>query len=354
MMARSIHMRDLVRQLHRRGVGFGELGAIERYRPIASQIAGSPKAGAFYRVVKGDTVWAISKSAYGGGVKNGIYAIAGSSWNRHIEYGRSGYESYQIDGPQLNPKYAADPLSERGSGSGYPVLWIPPLDTRYEPETVYGSPYVVGPQGPAGSPGLPGQGLPGPAGPQGPAGGMGPAGPAGPVGSRGAIGPQGPAGAIGPIGPPGSASDKAIEAAVSDWLARNPLKAGPAGPPGPAGAMGPIGPMGPAGPRGSGSAGPAGGMGPIGPAGPPGAQGPTGAPGSASDEAIGAAVRQWLANHPVEAPRVSDAVIAAAVAQWMIAHPQAAGSSPAAGGGGTSGGLGILPLGLISAVASRF
>ena len=61
---------------------------------------------------------------------------------------------------------------------------------------------------------------------------------------------------------------------------------------GPIGPMGPMGPMGPAGQDGK--------TGPIGPMGPMGPAGPMGPPGQATDEAIKAAIKAWLAANPLE------------------------------------------------------
>lgn len=119
--------------------GFGqETGA--RYVPAENQIEKTdPKQGLFYRPKKGDTTAAISRAAYGKDfTANGVKAISAATWNAsHIKYTTAGYEYLKISGPDLVPKYAMDPRSTHGSGSAYPVLWIPPLSSKAEPEQVF-------------------------------------------------------------------------------------------------------------------------------------------------------------------------------------------------------------------------
>jgi hypothetical protein len=254
-----------------------------RMIPTPEQILDTPKAGAWYRIKKGETWWGVSKSAYGAdNVKAGLMLMNNSTWNDHIDRQTKNWEAYKVKGLQATPDYsAANPHAPKGSGHDYPTAWIPPK-TGEEPEEVYitvptpiptPSPGTTvgppGPQGPQGPPGPTGpQGPPGPTGPKGPTGtGVGvpgPAGPPGPTGASGKTGPAGPPGSMGPAGPPG-----------------------PTGPMGPIGATGkgvgvpgPAGPPGPIGPAGKSLPGPPGPPGPVGPPGPPGAAGPPGPVGT--------------------------------------------------------------------------
>jgi len=210
-----------------------------RYVPTEAQIDKSgAKQGLFYRPVKGDTTAAIARAAYGKDyTANGVKAISASTWNSsHIKYTTVGYEYLKISGPNLVPKYGSHPRSTHGSGSLYPVLWIPPLSTKAEPEEVFtgdegtdaditatiraeverylkAHPPPAGPQGPPGS-----------AGKQGPAGPQGVPGPAGPPGSAGPQGPAGKQGATGPAGP--GPTPKQIADAVSNYISKNPPPGG--------------------------------------------------------------------------------------------------------------------------------
>ena len=100
------------------------LGAAD-YRPTAADIAAKPTPGKFYQVQAGDSVWAISKAAYGG-PRPGIFWINDSLWNSHIRKGAAGWQAYKVKGLQLTKHYnpAAAP-SAYGSGNQYPLLWIP-------------------------------------------------------------------------------------------------------------------------------------------------------------------------------------------------------------------------------------
>lgn len=256
--------------------GYTGFGFID---PTPQRIAANPTAGRWYQVKQGDNPWKISKAAYGGdNVKHGLYLMNDSMWNSYIVKGPTGWEAYRIDGLQLNPKYnSATPRSPKGSGTDYPLLWIPPIEGG-EPEDVFPIQPITGPIGPPGPAGPPGaigpRGPAGPAGPVGPPGAgagqavpgpAGPRGPSGAIGPPGPVGPTGPRGPAGPAGPPGAGAGQAV-----------PGPAGPVGPRGPAGAIGPAGPrglIGPAGPPGS-----------IGPAGPPGPAGPAGQGGGSDDK----------------------------------------------------------------------
>jgi hypothetical protein len=277
-------MRMMTREARRgRRSPFSGIAGFGFLDPEPSQVANTPTAGKWYRVKKGDTYWAISKTAYGrDNVKQGLYLMNDSPWNSYIEKKRKGWEAYKRDGLQATPDYSpVEFRAPKGSGKAYPMVWIPPItggdpDDIYPPDPVTGQQGPRGPRGPAGPPGAPGKvgppgapgragpigppgegrGVPGPAGPMGPIGPPGARGAAGRPGSRGAMGPPGPIGPIGPIGPPGEGR----------------------GVPGPAGPMGPRGRLGPAGPPGS-----AGRAGVPGPMGPPGVPGPMGPPGPAGE-----------------------------------------------------------------------
>jgi len=267
---------------HRRSSprGFSGFGFLD---PTPNRIAKTPTQGKWYRIVKGDTYWAISKTAYGAdNVKKGLYAMNDSPWNSYIDKSTKGWESYKVAGLQATPDYSATkPRAPKGSGHDYPLVWIPPINGG-EPDDVYPDIPVVGPPGPAGPPGPSG-----PAGPSGPPGQVGARGPAGPPGTPGMIGPPGPVGPPGPMGPPG----------VGQGIpgpAGPPGPAGQIGPRGPAGLIGPPGPVGPPGPMGPpgagqgvpGPAGPRGPAGPPGPIGPIGPAGPSGAGGGGDDKKL--------------------------------------------------------------------
>lgn len=288
----------------RRGMMFSGFGA-DRYRPTTDQILAIPQQGAWYRIKKGETWWGTAKTAYGAeNVKAGLLMMNRSTWNDHIERASTGWEAYKVDGLQATPKYSAtDPLATKGSGTAYPVAWIPPLATGAEPEEIYKTP-TTGPIGP------PGQ--------------IGPVGPPGPVGP---MGPAGPAGARGPVGPPGSAGEinaAMIESSLEQYFKTHPLQAGPMGPPGPQGIPGARGPQGPPGPQ--------------------------GAPGSASEAAINAAVQDWLKKHPIEAVNGPPGPIGPPGPQGIPGTRGPAGPTgpqgPAGsgGGGGDNKGLWALPL----------
>ena len=222
----------------------GYLGQDDRIIPTAGQITPVPVAGKWYRIKRGETWWGTAKKAYGPApnLRIGLLQMNASTWNDHIDRKRRGWESYNRPGLQATPDYSVtDPHAPKGSGTAYPVAWVPPL-TGEEPEEVYP------PEDPIVGPGIPG--------PRGP---IGPIGPSGPRGTPGTIGPIGPGGSE---GPPGQATDEAIMRAVTDWMNTHPDEIrgprgasgdmGPIGPLGPVGPVGPEGPMGPAGEGGSG------------------------------------------------------------------------------------------------------
>jgi hypothetical protein len=107
-----------------------------------------PRAGMFYRRASstGTTVAQIAHVAAYHLRQEGhqvstfqmVQLIANSTWNHaHIRYARTGYENYGFDGPQMQKKYAHDPISTYGSGSGWPTFWIPTADGK-EPGQLYG------------------------------------------------------------------------------------------------------------------------------------------------------------------------------------------------------------------------
>jgi hypothetical protein len=268
--------------------------------PPSIPVSLSPTPGYYYQVVKGDLPSKIAKKAYTdtglADVRTGLFLLNDNPANNHIKKAAAGWESYKIKGLQLNPDYASgDATAAHGSGSTYPLLWVPPLDGRTPDQMSGGAP---GPQVP-GSPGAPG--MPGPQGPQGPAGQVGPAGPpvsndtvmqligdymeshptggglskadlataiaqymkAHPV-AQGAPGPQGPAGQAGPAGPPvsnstvmqligdymeshptgGTVTQSDLATAIAQYMKAHPVAQGPQGPQGERGARGEAGPQG--------------------------------------------------------------------------------------------------------------
>jgi len=284
---------------------FGAVG--DRYIPTPSQILSTPKAGAFYRLKKGETWWGVSKTAYGqANVKKGLFLINDSTWNDHIERKKKNWEAYNVEGLQATPDYSADnPHAGKGSGNDYPTAWIPPMSGE-EPEAVFitvPTPVQPTPETPApityqGPPGPEGkQGPPGPQGPPGATGKQGPPGATGQQGPPGTTGQQGPPGATGQQGLPGATgkqgrppTDAEIAAEVTKYMLAHPVAPGQTvqGPPGATGKQGPPGATGKQGPPGTtgqqGPPGPIGQQGPPGPQGPPGAMGP---PGPAVAAAVG-------------------------------------------------------------------
>lgn len=225
------------------------------YIPSPDQILATPKAGAWYRLKKGDTYWGISKTAYGRvQVKAGLFLMDDAKWNGHIRQAKKNWEAYNREGLQATPNYSATaPRAPYGSGNAYPVVWIPPA-TGEEPEEIYprppagesivGPPGPIGPRGPRGPRGLPGESI------VGPPGAIGPIGPIGPAGES-IVGPRGPRGERGPAGGTAEANEEAIQAAVNAWMLANKQSLiGPRGERGQRGAPGSPGLPGSIGPRG--------------------------------------------------------------------------------------------------------
>ena len=280
--------------------GLDELGqASGFYIPKPSEIRTSnPIPGSFFITHKGYTPWHVARDAYKAniGIYPGLKLMNASPWNGYIKRSKKGYENYPAIGAgiQFWPKYdASTPRAPFGSGTDYPIVWVPPVDGSdpVTPVTGNGTPGPPGPPGPKGDPGPPGK----PGGP-GPAGARGPAGPAGPAGPRGERGPQ---------GPPGAGEGESIP--------------GPPGPPGPAGARGPAGLPGAMGPRGQ-----TGIPGPVGPPGPPG-------PGGELDQ------------------EQLEQLIARLIAEYMDAHPIDTGTKP-----GSASDIGMLMLLAAAPTVLRF
>jgi len=149
-IARMIHRH---KWMHARGYAFA--GAIDatsgRYVPDASEIlTAAPKPGSFYVPRSGIYPAKVADVAYGAADrKRGLLLMNASTWNDHVRRAAAGWEPYKVKGLQFEAKYkATDPRSTYGSGTAFPVIWVPPLDGR-EPEAVIVSP------GPAPLPPLP-------------------------------------------------------------------------------------------------------------------------------------------------------------------------------------------------------
>lgn len=254
----------------RRSDAFAGLGFVD---PTPDRETATPQQGAWYRIKKGDTYWAVSKAAYGrDNVKRGLMLLNNSPWNGYIDKKRKGWEAYKVDGLQATPSYSADrPRAPKGSGNAYPLVWVPPI-TGGDPDDVFDQQGIPGPRGARGAKGAAGaQGIPGP---RGQSGGLGPQGIPGPRGARGEQGIPGPAGSGSGEGIPGPRGARGARGA-----------AGPIGPQGLPGSRGEQGIPGTAqgipGPRGArGAAGAPGAPGLPGIPGPRGARGPQGLPGS--------------------------------------------------------------------------
>ena len=257
------------------------------YIPTPDQIQSTPKPGTWYRLKKGDTYWAISKTSYGRDrVKEGLYLMDDAVWNGHIDQARKGWEAYKRDGLQATPDYsAANPHAGKGSGNAYPTVWIPPMSGE-EPEEIYPRPTVTpgasipGPRGARGRQGEAGK--MGPAGKQGGRGEQGRPGSQGGPGGPGPRGRQGDPGARGEKGDPGQATDDAIMSSVTQWLNENKSKL--LGPPGRQGERGMPGTRGIPGRPGS-----------------PGRPGPSGAAGRMpTTEEIDALIAERMKNIPTQ------------------------------------------------------
>jgi len=116
------------------------------YYPTDDQIRrAGPRPGMFYWATRALNVAEIARVAAKNSetpisTANMVALIAGSTWNHHIRYSSKGYTSYGIEGPQMEAKYSAtDPTAGYGTGTSWPVLWIPTADGK-EPDDIYGSP----------------------------------------------------------------------------------------------------------------------------------------------------------------------------------------------------------------------
>lgn len=225
-------------------LGDSGLGFVD---PKPNQISASPKQGAWYRIKRGETYWGISKIAYGRDkVKQGLYLMDDSPWNSYIEQGTKGWEAYKRDGLQATASYSPTQYrAPKGSGTAYPLVWIPPVTGEDPDDLIDDDPQqlIPGPPGPRGETGRTGaRGSDGQMGPPGPRGADGQMGPPGPGGGDSVPGPPGPPGADGQIGPPGAQGKMGPPGAGG-----GDSVPGPPGPPGADGQMGPPGPQGPAG-----------------------------------------------------------------------------------------------------------
>ena len=118
------------------------------YYPKEEQIKrAGPTPGMFYWPTRALNVAEIARVAAKNSptpisTANMVVLIASSNWNHHIRYSTRGYTAYGIEGPQMEAKYSATNYTAGyGSGTSWPMLWIPTPDGK-EPEDVYGSPGV--------------------------------------------------------------------------------------------------------------------------------------------------------------------------------------------------------------------
>jgi hypothetical protein len=117
------------------------------YIPDQSEISDVPAYNSFFRAPRSESplVSQISNAARkNAGIDDtryiwkGIRAIAASPWNQsHIAYSDRGYENYNIEGPQYSKRYSLEPLAPPGSGSDYPVMWIPDPDNPLDPSAIF-------------------------------------------------------------------------------------------------------------------------------------------------------------------------------------------------------------------------
>ena len=148
-IARQQRIARMIRRhkwMHARGFA----GAIDatsgRYVPDSSEILTSaPRPGAFYIPRSGIYPIKVAEVAYGSANKKaGLLAMNASTWNDHVRRSTKGWEAYGVAGLQFDPKYGTNPRSTYGSGTLFPVIWIPPLDKK-EPEAVIVSPSPIAP-----------------------------------------------------------------------------------------------------------------------------------------------------------------------------------------------------------------
>jgi hypothetical protein len=244
-------------------------------------VSAKPIAGYYYLPKKGESPYSIAKKAYADqgltDVKTGLFLMNDNPANGHIKKAKSGWESYNVKGLQLNPDYdSTDAQAQHGSGTGYPLVWIPPLNGDTPDKVAGGGTPIPGSEGK--------QGIPGPR------------------GERGERGPQGIPGEPGhtpttaelnalisafmddhPVS--GKVSSQDLAKAVSDYMKANPVAQGARGP-----------------------------------------QGIPGEPGRTPTKAeLQALISEFLDQNPV-AGKVSSQELAAAVADWMKSHPVAQGA----------------------------
>jgi len=148
-LARRQRIARMIRRhkwMHARGFA-GSLDATSgRYVPDSSEILiSSPRPGTFYIPRSGIYPIKVAEVAYGpANKKAGLLAMNASTWNDHVRRGTKGWEAYKVSGLQFDPKYGTNPRSIYGSGTSFPVIWIPPLDGK-EPEAVIVSPAPIAP-----------------------------------------------------------------------------------------------------------------------------------------------------------------------------------------------------------------
>jgi hypothetical protein len=201
-----------------------------------SVVSANPTPGTFYRTKKGDTPWSIANNVYVKpgltSIKAGLMLLNDNIGNYHIRKAKSGWTSYGIKGLQFTPDYARESYpSTHGTGTDFPLLWIPQITGAPPIQKAQVTPGVKGDKGDKGQRGLPGEsgapGQPGPAASQKQIASLvndflkknPPA--------RGQRGSDGQPGADGQPGP--AASQKQISSLVNDFLKKNPPAKGQRG-----------------------------------------------------------------------------------------------------------------------------
>jgi hypothetical protein len=241
-------------------------------------VSTKPVAGYYFLPKKGDVPYRIAKAAYQDAgltdVRTGLFLMNDNPANDHIKKSKSGWESYNIKGLQLNPDYdSTDAQAAHGSGTGYPLVWIPPLNGATPDQVAGGGAPLPGKEGR--------QGIPGPAGPKGDRGEPGEPGHTPTKAELNAL-----IAAFMDENPvAGKVSSQDLAAAVDAYMRAHPVAQGARGP-----------------------------------------QGIPGEPGRPPTQAeLTALIAKFLDENPV-AGKVSSQELAAAVAEWMKTHPEAQGA----------------------------